>query len=112
MKIQTELQRLTGTHKHKRNSRYLYDAYYLIISDNGDVALDMGKSSTGPSLGTYFDYRLAYVNLEKSSFYVLCANYPQDIDHVSYGITLNSTYITLSKAWGSIDNGLFAANYS
>lgn len=111
-KINSELAELEGTHVYKRNSNYMYDAFYLIISSNGEVILDMGESSTGALLSSSITHQLVYVNLENGSFYMLCRkSFADNIDYCEYGITILPDYLALSKAWGSVDDGLFAGNY-
>lgn len=110
-KITNELAILVGTHIYNRDSKYIYDCYYLIIMDNGDVILDMGKRSEGKPQLSYADYQLVYVNLEEDSFYMLCDDWADDIEHCKYAITILPDYLALTKAWGNSDEGIFAANY-
>lgn len=109
--IDNELATLLGTHVSKRNSNYAYDAYYLIITDNGEVTLDLGKSNAGEPMSSSVTHQLVYVNLENGSFYMLCRRGLMDIDYCDYAITILPDYLALSKAWGSVDDGLFADNY-
>lgn len=91
---------------------YLYDAYYLVVQDNGEVILDMGQSRDGKPISGYPTYGLVYVNLERDSYYMICDHSYMDIDHCAYAISIQSNYLVLSTAWGDkFSGGLFKGNY-
>ena len=109
-KINGELNRLIGSHMWKLDSSKVYLAYHLIISDTGDVVLELQPEKDEPLYG-HTTHQLVYVNLENGSYYMLCPNYNLDIDHCEYAITFQPDYIALSKAWGG-QYDTFAVNYT
>jgi len=117
-KINADIDRLIGTHlyvqideEYKNLNQSVYLAYSLIIDDEGNIMINQQTGKNKPLDDGVFMYKLVYVNLEKLSGFMICADYHEDIDHCKYYITIQPDYITLSKAWSG-QHDIYAGNYT
>lgn len=114
-KIQSELDDFaTGTYIQKRDSRYYYDAFYLEIKDEGAIDISVGTKSGGIS-HVQSECQLVYVNLEKSSQYLLCCYGPDHSPELRlcyYVIYKGTDYLGLSRTWNDKTNGTYVGTYT